>query len=637
MSGGTSYLKRTVGAACMAALVVCLFLTGCSVTRYVPEGSYLLNRNVIVTDHSVPVGERVTAEEVDRFVRQTPARKLLRTNTLLAIWSMNDTTSNSLPNRIARGLGSAPTVLDSAMIYRSASNIESYLRSRGYYDSQLEWKVETRKRKAKVTYAITQGEPYRIGDVRYVFRDEHLRPVVLQDTTATLLHTGDVFDIGVLNAERSRISDDLRNRGYYNFSVNNINYLADTTRGNRTADLTLILRQYLSGYMADGQPEYENNTIYRLGPVYINPEYDPAAVIADPEYYNRLDTLEYMGLNILHSGKPRIRGKVLRRTVKLYQNNFYSARDVDEASADLMRLGYFRSAAIVFDDVTDSLQAGKTTYIGSDDQPTDQTTEGYLACRINCVPSMRQSYKVDFEGSMASNFFGIAATLGYQNRNLFRGAELLDISLTGRYEFSRQTKQTGSYEIGANVSLSFPHFLFPWNLNAKGRALVPRTRIEASLQYQHRQVYHRTLSGVRLAWSWNNRRNSSFILRPVDVNLIRVSFIDQDFLATLKNKYLRESYQSQLVPGLSGSYIYNTQLRNPGANANSMVFRFNFETVGNLFAGLSRAFSEPYFDEALDSKYYRFFGMRFTQYVRLEASLSNRIVTGRKSSFVWRV
>lgn len=609
----------------------------CSVTRYVPRDEYLLNRNVIKVDRQTPRKERISAEEFDRFVRQTPARKLLRTNIPVAIWSASDTSRNNFGNRLLRSLGSRPVVLDSAQLLRSAGNIESYMRSRGYYQSELDWRVETRGRKAKVIYEVTQGEPYRIGDITYRFRDEFLRPAVLSNSGSRLINPGDVFDIGQLNAERSRIADQLKNSGYFNFTVNNIEYLADSTRGDRTVDLTLVVRQNIEGYNERGEPQYENNPIYRISEIILNPEYNPSQAATDPTYYSRFDTVSYNGLEILHTGRPKVRSKVLRQAVKLHPNYFYDASAVQEAYSDIMRLGYFRSAGILFEDVTDTTQTSTVTFIGESDEAdnTGTTREGYLKCTINCIPALRQSYKIDLEGSVSSNFFAVGATVGYQNRNMFRGAELFDISLTGRYEFLRSTGNTGSYEIGGNISLTWPRFLSLFPVDRYGKRANPRTRFEMSLNYQNRPIYQRTLSGVRLSYSWNDRDASSFILRPVDINLINVNNIDPDFLAGLKNPYLQQSYESQLVPGLSFSYTYNSQLRKVDAAANSSVFRLNFETMGNLFSVVSRLVSHPHTDG--DKKYYNAFGMRFSQYVRAEASLSRRIVIGDKTSVVWRV
>ena len=106
------------GIVCVAAL-----FASCSVTRYVPQDKYLLNRNIIKTDRETPAGERISDEDINRYVRQTPARKLLRTNIPVAIYSLSDTARHNFFSRIFRTLGSAPVVLDSAQIVRSARNI----------------------------------------------------------------------------------------------------------------------------------------------------------------------------------------------------------------------------------------------------------------------------------------------------------------------------------------------------------------------------------------------------------------------------------------------------------------------------------------------------------------------------------
>ena len=36
-----------------------------------------------------------------------------------------------------------------------------------------------------------------------------------------------------------------------------------------------------------------------------------------------------------------------------------------------------------------------------------------------------------------------------------------------------------------------------------------------------------------------------------------VSFIDTDFLCSIQNSYLRESYKSQYIAAISGSYLFN--------------------------------------------------------------------------------
>lgn len=76
---------------------------------------------------------------------------------------------------------------------------------------------------------VRPGQPYRIGKIRYDFRDRFLKAIILSDSSKTLLHEGDPFNANVLDKERTRITNFLKNQGYYNFSINNISYIADST------------------------------------------------------------------------------------------------------------------------------------------------------------------------------------------------------------------------------------------------------------------------------------------------------------------------------------------------------------------------------------------------------------------------
>ena len=99
-----------------------------------------------------------------------------------------------------------------------------------------------------------------------------------------------------------------------------------------------------------------------------------------------------------------------------------------------------------------------------------------------------------------------------------------------------------------------------------------------------------------------------------------MSYINQDFFEKLQNLYLRNSYTSQLVAGISGSYTYNNQLKNPGRNAT--LVRFNWETAGNLIGGLEHLFSSP----AKGKDYYEIFGIQYSQYFRVDLSASRKIM-----------
>ena len=615
---------------------VMLMATGCSVTRHVPDDKYLLRKNTIVSDPQTPKHDRVTSSELEQYIRQSPNNRFLGINLALGIYNMSNPQKNGWWHRLLRNVGSAPVLLDTNLVKRSASSLTNYLRNQGYYYSENSYKIDTAHKKASVTYYIKQNTPYRIRDVQYEFQDQNLKAVIQQDSASTLLKVGDRFDNGVLQAEESRITDNLKNMGYYFFSPNNITIVADTMAGNYNTDLTFIIKQHLKGYDNQGSPIYEDNRIYRIDSIFIRPGYNPEEVGSDPEYLNRMDTLSYRGLNILYKDKQNVRSKILRQVVNLQQNQLYRESDVRQASSNILRLGYFKNVSILFQDKTDYSKPNLVTFIGDDGQ-TSTVNEGYLSCYINCIPAERQSYTIEMEGTTTSNFYGINASLGYQNRNLFRGVELLDITLRGAYEFMRTKGSKGSWELGGAVSLSFPRFISPVRIDRYNRTINPQTKIELSINSQSRVLYDRTIFGANWSYSWSNHNASSYTLRPVDINLIKVGHIDYGFqTGTIdKNPFLTNSFKSQIIAGISGSYVYNSQY---SSREGSWILRVNAETAGNLINGISRLFdSKTYQDTGDPERHYKLLGIRYAQYVRADASFSDKISLGRRTDIAYRL
>lgn len=618
-------------------LATVLLGTACSVTRRLPAGSYLLHKVRIVADDSVARRERIPASELEKYVRQTPNKRLLGTDFYVWLYQRADSSKHNKWNDWKRRLGEAPVLLDMELTRRSLQNLKVYMDTRGFFSSRAEFEVDTlsRRRRATVTYRTRQGRPYRIDTLSYEFRDRFLEPILLADTANTLLHPGDIFDIARLDSERERITAYLRARGYYDFSVSNVRFSADTLASDYGVGLKVIVDQHLDGYDIHGEPVLENNRVYRIGQINILPDYDPATMRSDSLFVARLDTTYYRGLNIVHEGRPSLRPRILRGAVPLYPNYVYDADLVNRTYTDLMALGYFKSARISFHE--QPRQADSTNLVsyigqGADSTGTRLTREGYLACNILCTPTLRQSFKVDLEGSTTSSFYGLKATVGYQNRNIFRGAESFDASFTAGYEFmkSRDARKRRATEFGVTTGLTFPRFLLPWRQTTRS-VNQPKTKLELSVNFQDRPYYRRTLSSAGLTYQWSNSRYSTFSLRPVDINVVDVSYLDPDFLKDTENLYLVNSYKTQFISGLSFSYGYNNQLKQMGRNAT--VIRFNAETAGNLVDGLEHLFSRPKAGE----DYYTIFGIRYSQYFRTDLSLSRKIMLGEKTALAGRL
>ena len=615
-------------------------IVSCSVTRDLPEGTYLLSSVRFEEDKSVPRDRRITVDKdgLDTYVRQSPNKKIFGLDFYVWVYEHANPEKHDWWNNFKRKIGEEPVLLDSALTVKSVQNLETYLQTRGYFSSDVECKVDTiaKRRRVKMTYKIEQGLPTRIDSLSYDFRDSSLRSVILADTAASLLNRGDILDISRLDDERNRIAAWLNNRGYFDFTANNISYDVDTTERGLDAAVTMIVRPTLVGYNERGGQIYENNAVYRLRNINIYPTYDPmlrstsgfkADAVIDTTYYNGLTIIRDLNTT------PQLRNAVLRRTVPLYPNYIYNASQISHTNKELMSMGFFSNSKVAFERVNQ--MDSYLTFIGEEAEKNTlvDSRERYLDCNIYVTPALKQSMKVEVEASTTSTFYGLAATLGYSNTNAFRGAEAFDISARFGFEFmyARDVQKRSAQELGLTLGLSFPRFLSPfWNKPGM-KISHPRTRLELAFDYQNRPYYCRNIFTTRWAYSWQQGARSSLVIRPVDINWIDVKSVDEAFLSDIDNQYLRTSFESQLTAGLSASWVYNTQRSN--FDQNVTVVRANLETAGNLLQGLEKLFSHP----AEGKGYYEIFGIRYSQYVRADLSASHKIDLGHKMALAGRL
>lgn len=607
-------MKRLLFRYLMVAIVA-LYTVSCSITRGLSDDEYLLSDVRIEVDKSVPRKERIFIEK-ERYVRQLPNKRLLGFYFNVWIYQNAYRTKSERLREFALKKGEAPVLFDAALTERSVKNLQTYLHTRGYFSSSVSCEIDTsmlRSNRVRVTYLINQGPATRMDSISYYFRDKSLRQPILADAHSSLLIPGEILDESVLEKERNRIAAMLNNRGYYDFTANSISYEVDTIGRHLEASVRMIVDPLLEGYDADNQPVWEDHAVYRLRDVNVYPTYDPMARSTAGFAANALiDTTNIGGLTVIRDvhAPSQLRSIVLKRNIALTPGQLYDASQVAHTQKELLSLGFFRTSKISFNAV--------------EDHSVDSIGPRYLDCNIYAIPNPRQNIKVEVEGSSTSTFHGVGFTLGYSNRNVFRGAEAFDLSTRLGFEFlrARDVENRIAKEIGITAGLSFPRFLLPFNFIPGANIARPRTRFELAFDYQNRPYYSRNIFTSRLAYTWQYGTRSSLVFRPVDINWINVQSIDETFLNDMDNQYLRTSFESQLNAGLSFSWIYNTQRSD--FDQNVTIIRTNIESVGNTLQGLSTLVNGP----LAEGEHHTILGVRYAQYVRCEASISHRLDLG---------
>ncbi|MFI3287862.1 MAG: BamA/TamA family outer membrane protein [Rikenellaceae bacterium] len=608
-------------------LTIALLLYGCSATRYVPEGESLLRRNKL--EITKPKKATLDKAALEEYIQQSPNRRLLGVGLYLGFYNITDSSKHDgWHNFWGKKIGEAPVILDSSKVASSSNMMRIYLESVGFLNAELSDTIAVnKKRKATVTYKIDTKEPFRFGKITYDIKDDFLAPIIEEDTINSLLKTNGVFERKKLEGERKRITENLRNQGFWGFNQNYITYVADSMKGNSTVDLRIEIAQLTVGQDSEGKPQYANHPIYRIKDITLNSNYD-ATLSQEDAANNVYDTTHYNGVDILYREKLLMKSDVLLAQLGMSPGEIYDQQSIEQTYTNIRSLGF--NSTILFTPLP--VDTANVVYVTTFDSEA-QTTQRELSCLLQCTPTVRQSFSVDFETSTTESYLSLALQLGYSNRNAFKGGEKFTVTGRGAYEFLWNTDERNSFEFGISTSLEIPRFLLPISDDKMRQFSNSSTKLTLSYNIQRRPDYQRSIVSAVFGYGWTMKNGARFTISPADINVIDVPWIDSTFLADIENPYLSNSYQSQLIAGLSASYYYNT---NSDTKQDGFTFRAQGDINGNLLYGLSSLFeSSLYGDE--DDQYYQLFGLRYAQYVRMMAEVSNRINVGRHSQIAWRI
>ena len=130
-------LRHTFGLpVALLSLLLLLSLTGCSPTKHVPQGEYLLDKVKIVTD-----SKEVKPETLKPYLRQEPNFRILGVARLqLAIYNLSGADTSKWINRWLRKIGTPPVIYDDNATQASCQQLSKALSNAGYMHAEVEGK-----------------------------------------------------------------------------------------------------------------------------------------------------------------------------------------------------------------------------------------------------------------------------------------------------------------------------------------------------------------------------------------------------------------------------------------------------------------------------------------------------------------
>ena len=557
-----------------------VFFSSCSSTKYVPKDQYLLKSVKVKSESNY---HDINTLALRNYVRQMPNSRWFSLYKLpLAVYSLSGRDSTKWINRTLKSMGEAPVVFDSLSSVQTCADLAQQLKNEGFLDAQVRLQVSTKGRKAKVEYLLQPGEPYFVDSIGYAIQDTTIARILSrQGASASLLYKGMKFDVSKLDAERKRISTLLSDSGYYRFHKDYITYQADSISHSRLINLTL----HLAPYQLPNE-EYVPHTRYWMR--HIN--YGSGSP----------------GDNQIH-----LRQHVLQECTHLHSGSPYSASGLQNTYNHFGRLQAVKYTNITFKQVPDA---------------------DSLDCQILLQNNKPSTLSFQPEGTNTAGDLGAAASLTYQNRNLFRGSEVLSVQLRGAYEAIRGLEGYSNQnfvEYSAEAKLQFPRFISPF-VNRRIRRLVNATS-EVSLLYdmQDRPEFHRRLLSAawRYKWSFPHRKDK-FQVDVLDLNYVFMPWISETF----HNEYLRNDNNRNAILRYNYEDLFITKIGfGYSVTKGNTAFKSNIETSGNLLSLASRMWNA----QKDELGHYQVFNIAFAQYVKCDLDLSHVLMIDKNNQLVF--
>ena len=597
-------------------LYLALSLASCSATKFVPDGSYLLDEVKIHTDN-----KEIKPSDMRLYVRQNPNSKWFSTiKTQLYVYNWSGRDSTKWFNRFLRKIGDAPVIYNESDAIRSQEEIAKAVQNLGYMGASVKRTTKTKKKKLKLFYEITSGKPYIVRTLKYDISDKKIAEYLRNDSTQSMLREGMLFDVNVLDAERQRITDYLLCNGYYKFNKDYITYTADTARNTHQVDLTLHLLPYKT-YVGDTPKEHFQ---YKINKINFITDYDvlQSSALSSIEIN---DSLHYNGFPIYYKDKLYLRPKVLVDNLRFASGDLYDERNVQKTYTYFGRLSALKYTNIRFFET----QNGDSTQ---------------LNCYVMLTKSKHKSISFELEGTNSAGDLGAAASVSFQHRNLFRGSETFMVKFRGAYEaisgLQPGYKNHNYTEYGVETSINFPNFLFPFLTSDFKRRIKATTEFGLQYNYQLRPEFSRTIASASWSYKWIQKQKIQHRIDLLDISYLYLPWISsqfqEDYINKDKDNYiLKYNYENRLIVRMGYNYSYNSAggaLVNNTITTNSYSIRAGFESAGNILYGISKMINMR---KNKDGEY-AILGIPYAQYLKGDFDFAKNIIIDHRNSLAFQ-
>ena len=503
-----------------AFIVIAILICACNAVKRVPDGKLLLTKNEITVNDKA-----IKDENVFNQLYQKPNSTLLGYRLRLNLYNLANLNPDSTyqakfannpekfkrkskwlsekqVNRLGKSFwyhgihdflkrtGEPPVIIDKDRADKSLLRLKYYYFNNGFFNVNAAYNIDTLAiKKAKIKYAITPGNAYFLDSLRTTILTPALDSLYQTNKTATFIKSGNQYKTDDFENEKNRITTHFRNNGVYYFQSNYVTFDIDTIKKVNQANINLMINNY--SYQDGDSTRTEPFKIYKISDVNIYTDYSPSN-----NTLNITDSTTYKNFNLYSQEKLKYKPKAITNAIFITKGGLYADNKTVLTTRYLNNLKIFNYPSIQYEvDKRD-------------------TTAQSLIAKVYLTPRKKYSFGTTLDLTHSNiQDFGIGLSVSETIRNVFNGAETLEIAARGNIGSSKDLANPKNNffnvsEYGLDLKLNIPRILMPFNTDRIiAKSMIPSTLITVGFAKQRNIGLDKENFTGGLSYNWTPKIN----------------------------------------------------------------------------------------------------------------------------------
>ena len=583
-------------------LIFIFFATSCSNIKYLPEGELLyVGGKVTVKDSVISKKQnKIIKKRLHALLRPKPNKRIFGLRPKLLIYNLVGPVKRDKGFRywLKNKVGEAPVYFSQVDLEYNKSLLQNDLENNGYFNARTSADSTKTGKRVVANYVVVPKQQYTIKNIQFPADSSEISVSIRETLPKSLLKINNPYNLQVIKLERNRIDTQLKEKGYFYFNEDYLKIQVDSTVATHQVDLIVKVKSETPNL---------SKTPFKINKIIIYPNF---SINQD----SLTKALKYNDFTIYDTTKT-FEPRIFDRTLYFKKGDYYNRTNHNLSLNRLVNLGTFKFVKNQFK-ISDTI--GK-----------------FLDAYYYLTPLPRKSFRIEaLVKTNSANYTGTELSVNWSNRNTFRGAELLSISVFGGLEVQLGGKNNGFnvYRYGSEANLIWPRIIAPFKFQSSS-GFVPRTKVTIGYEFQNRlKLYSLQTFKAAFGYSWKENERKEHQLNITEITYASPQNVTELYKQQAANNVsLRNVIEKQLIFGPTYSFSYTNTMNKKLKN--SIFYKGSIDLSGNI-AGLITGANIKKGDTI------KILGIPFSQYLKLHhefkhnykiseiSQISSRIIVG---------